>query len=51
MHHSANYRSAMILGPATEVTDPREKLSALEAIVEHIVPGRWDHAGTRPRTR
>ncbi len=44
MHHSANYRSAMILGDAIEVTDPQEKLSALEAIVEHIVPGRWDHA-------
>ncbi len=44
MHHSANYRSAMILAQATEVTDPQEKLSALEAIVEHIVPGRWEHA-------
>jgi len=44
MHHSANYRSAMIFGTATEITDPREKTEALRAVVEHIVPGRWDHA-------
>jgi nitroimidazol reductase NimA-like FMN-containing flavoprotein (pyridoxamine 5'-phosphate oxidase superfamily) len=41
MHHSANYRSVMILGQATVVDDRDEKLVALEAIVEHIVPGRW----------
>jgi nitroimidazol reductase NimA-like FMN-containing flavoprotein (pyridoxamine 5'-phosphate oxidase superfamily) len=41
MHHSANYRSVMLLGHARLVTDEREKLAATEAIVEHIVPGRW----------
>lgn len=41
MHHSANYRSAMLIGAAREVADPGEKLQALEAVVEHIVPGRW----------
>jgi nitroimidazol reductase NimA-like FMN-containing flavoprotein (pyridoxamine 5'-phosphate oxidase superfamily) len=41
MHHSANYRSVMLLGEATLVAEPEEKLAALEAIVEHIVPGRW----------
>jgi uncharacterized protein len=41
MHHSANYRSAMLIGRATVVEDAQEKLAALEAIVEHIVPGRW----------
>jgi len=41
MHHSANYRSAMLLGRAKIVSDPAQKRSALEAIVEHIVPGRW----------
>ena len=41
MHHSANYRSAMVIGQATLVEDPQEKLAALEAVVEHIVPGRW----------
>ena len=46
MHHSANYRSAMLLGTARAVEQPAEKLAALEAVVEHIVPGRW--AETRP---
>ena len=41
MHHSANYRSVMLLGRATVVDEHDEKLAALEAIVEHIVPGRW----------
>ena len=41
MHHSANYRSAMVLGTARAIEDPAEKLAALRAIVEHIVPGRW----------
>lgn len=41
MHHSANYRSAMVIGAATSVEDPDEKRAALQAIVEHIVPGRW----------
>ncbi len=41
MHHSANYRSAMLLGTARTVEDPAEKLAAFETIVEHIVPGRW----------
>jgi uncharacterized protein len=44
MHHSANYRSVMLLGRARIVESPAEKLAALEAIVEHIVPGRWAEA-------
>jgi nitroimidazol reductase NimA-like FMN-containing flavoprotein (pyridoxamine 5'-phosphate oxidase superfamily) len=40
MHHSANYRSAMLLGRASVVTDAEEKREALRAVVEHIVPGR-----------
>jgi hypothetical protein len=46
MHHSANYRSVMLLGTARPLERPAEKLAAMEAIVEHIVPGRW--AETRP---
>jgi hypothetical protein len=42
MHHSANYRSAMLIGRARVVEDPDEKQRALRAVVEHIVPGRWD---------
>lgn len=43
-HHSVNYRSVVILGTALEVTDPDERLRALEALVEHVVPGRWHDA-------
>lgn len=42
MHHSANYRSAMLIGRARVVAEPEEKRAALRAVVEHIVPGRWD---------
>jgi nitroimidazol reductase NimA-like FMN-containing flavoprotein (pyridoxamine 5'-phosphate oxidase superfamily) len=43
-NHSMNYRSAVVLGRAREVTDADEKLRALEAVVEHMVPGRWSDA-------
>jgi uncharacterized protein len=39
-HHSMNYRSVVVLGEARLVEDPAEKSAALEAIVEHVVPGR-----------
>jgi len=41
-HHSMNYRSVVVLGTAQAVVEPAEKLAALHAIVEHVVPGRWD---------
>src|SRR3984957_3123955 len=41
-HHSMNYRSVVILGEARRVADTDEKLAALRAIVEHVVPGRSD---------
>lgn len=41
LHHSARYRSAMLIGEARDVDDPAEKSAALEAVVEHVVPGRW----------
>jgi len=40
-HHSMNYRSVVILGVAAEVTGAAERLGALEAIVQHVNPGRW----------
>jgi hypothetical protein len=43
-NHSMNYRSVMILGKATLVDDPSEKLAALRILSEHIIPGRWDDA-------
>jgi uncharacterized protein len=45
-NHSMNYRSVVILGKATLVDDPEEKLEALRILSEHILPGRW--ADSRP---
>jgi hypothetical protein len=39
-HHSMNYRSVVVLGRAREIVDPDEKRRALEAVVEHVAPGR-----------
>jgi hypothetical protein len=41
-NHSMNYRSVVVLGKATLVDDPQEKLEALRLLSEHILPGRWD---------
>jgi len=43
-NHSMNYRSVVILGKATLVDYPEEKLAALRILSEHIIPGRWDDA-------
>jgi len=43
-NHSMNYRSVVILGTAVLVDDPAEKLAALRALSEHIIPNRWDDA-------
>src|ERR1017187_8150570 len=40
-NHSMNYRSVVVLGKATLVEDPDEKLEALRILSEHILPGRW----------
>ena len=40
-NHSMNYRSVVLLGTATLVDDPAEKLEALRRLSEHILPGRW----------
>ncbi|MFZ0818178.1 MAG: pyridoxamine 5'-phosphate oxidase family protein [Candidatus Sulfotelmatobacter sp.] len=40
-NHSMNYESVVILGKATLVDDPVEKLEALRLLSEHIIPGRW----------
>jgi nitroimidazol reductase NimA-like FMN-containing flavoprotein (pyridoxamine 5'-phosphate oxidase superfamily) len=40
-NQSMNYRSVMVLGKATLVDDPAEKLEALRLLSEHILPGRW----------
>ena len=43
-NHSLNYRSAIVLGRGRLVGDPKEKLAALTAVVEHIVAGRSSDA-------
>ena len=47
-HHSMNYRSVVILGEARPVEGPEERMRALEAFTERLVPGRWDEV--RPPT-
>ncbi|MGW2563740.1 pyridoxamine 5'-phosphate oxidase family protein [Streptomyces sp. NPDC001514] len=39
-HHSINYRSVVVHGTAHQVTDEEEKRSALDALVDQVVPGR-----------
>jgi nitroimidazol reductase NimA-like FMN-containing flavoprotein (pyridoxamine 5'-phosphate oxidase superfamily) len=45
-HHSMNYRSVVVLGVATEITEREEKLAALARVVDHMMPGR--SADARP---
>lgn len=40
-NHSMNYRSVVLLGTATLVDDPADKLEALQRLSERILPGRW----------
>jgi nitroimidazol reductase NimA-like FMN-containing flavoprotein (pyridoxamine 5'-phosphate oxidase superfamily) len=42
--HSVNYRSVLLIASLTAVEDPAEKLAALEAFTEKLVPGRWAEA-------
>jgi uncharacterized protein len=43
-NHSMNYRSVVALGKATLVDAGAEKLEALRAFTEKIMPGRWAEA-------
>jgi uncharacterized protein len=43
-NHSMNYRSVVALGTAALIDDPAEKLAALQAFTEKLIPGRWDEA-------
>ena len=40
-HHSMNYRSVVIFGRASVINDRAEKIAALFALSEHMIPGRW----------
>ncbi len=43
LHNSMNYRSVVVRGTATPITDPGEKTAALKVINDHIAP-IWDTA-------
>lgn len=44
MHHSMNYRSAVLYGKGMLIDDPDEKWEALRIFTEKLVPGRWEDA-------
>jgi nitroimidazol reductase NimA-like FMN-containing flavoprotein (pyridoxamine 5'-phosphate oxidase superfamily) len=48
--HSVNYRSAVIFGTATVVTDEAERWEGLRLITDHLIPGRWA-AARQPTTK
>ena len=43
-HHSVNYRSVVLFGKGHLIEEEQEKLTALQAIAEHLIPGRWQEA-------
>jgi nitroimidazol reductase NimA-like FMN-containing flavoprotein (pyridoxamine 5'-phosphate oxidase superfamily) len=47
-HHSMNYRSAVLHGYATLVTDLDEKLWAMEHITNRMIPKRWENTRVPP---
>ena len=42
MHHSVDYRSAMVFGRPIKVDEPDEKKKKLRGLIESLYPGRWD---------
>jgi uncharacterized protein len=44
--HSANYRSAVLLGSFRRIDDEADRLAAYEAFTEKLLPGRWSEART-----
>lgn len=48
-NHSMNYRSVVVFDAPAEVVDPEDKTLALRAILERLVPGRWEEI--RPPTQ
>ncbi|GAB3685664.1 pyridoxamine 5'-phosphate oxidase family protein [Saccharopolyspora tripterygii] len=44
MHHSINYRSAVIHGRVRQVEDPDERWEGLRLVTEQLAPGSWDYA-------
>lgn len=44
VHHSVNYRSVLVLGAARPVEDLTERMAAVQAFTERLIPGRWEEA-------
>ncbi|TQC41860.1 pyridoxamine 5'-phosphate oxidase family protein [Rhodococcus sp. WS4] len=42
INNSMDYRSVVVFGPAHQVVDDEEKLQVCKALVEHVIPGRWN---------
>ncbi|TAQ84120.1 hypothetical protein B7494_g7556 [Chlorociboria aeruginascens] len=47
-NHSYNYRSVVMHGYATPVTDLEEKVWAMKRITNGVVEGRWEHTRVPP---
>ena len=41
-HNSMNYRSVVLFGTGTLITDADEKYEALRVLTDRVYPGRWD---------
>ncbi len=48
VHHSVNYRSVVVFGTARPVEDLSERMAAVQAFTERLIPGRWQEV--RPPT-
>jgi len=40
--HSMNYRSVVAFGVARAITDAEKKDAAFKALLDHLIPGRWE---------
>ncbi len=49
-HHSVKFRSVVVFGEVRELASEEEKLHGLKTIINHFVPGRWDHC-RKPNTK
>jgi uncharacterized protein len=47
-HNSCNYRSAVVYGYASFVTDEQERLFAMEKITDNLLPTRWSNSRNPP---
>jgi nitroimidazol reductase NimA-like FMN-containing flavoprotein (pyridoxamine 5'-phosphate oxidase superfamily) len=41
-HHSINYRSVVLFGRGSQVSEPERKNEVLRTLSDHIIAGRWD---------